>query len=199
MKWPFLSLGSCVFALASCQTGEVSSSSSFDPLAAPGSGRTAVSSRAGYKPGAFVRTNMDNVAFFSKRPKGDVEAEKQLAGNTEMKVISDDGNYVKGELNSGEVGYVLSVQVTDQQSILPSVGSGNEIQVYPPIPGSLPLMNDPNVPTIPPVIDPDAPIPALPEAPEVPAVETPELPPAPSEPTPLPPGNEAEDAPKLEE
>ena len=193
MKWPLLVLSSCVLVLASCETGEVTTSSDFDPLLPPGAGRSAVAKRTGYKPGSFVRTSMDNVAFFSKRPKGDVEAEKQLAGNTEMKVISDDGNYVKGELNSGEVGFVLSVQVTDGQAgVVPMVGSGNEFQVYPPAPGGVPPVIDPNVPTIPPVIDPNATAPIMPDVPAVPELENPTTPPVPLEPTPLPPGNEAE-------
>jgi hypothetical protein len=195
-----LILGSCAFALASCETGEVVTGGSFDPLVAPGSGRTPVASRSGFKPGAFVRTNMDNVAFFSKRPKGDVSAEKQLPGNTEMKVISDDGTYVKGELNTGEVGFVLSFQVTDQNSALPAIGSGNEFQVYPPPPGGvIPLPQDPNAPMIPQVIDPTIPeVPAEPAAPDIPSLEDPALPPTPPvESTPLPPGNEAE--PQVEE
>ena len=193
MKRHLLIFGSCALVLASCETGEVVTGGSFDPLVAPGSGRTPVASRSGYKPGSFVRTNMDNVAFFSKRPKGDVSAEKQLAGNTEMKVISDDGTYLKGELNTGEVGWVLSIQVTDQNSALPAVGSANEFQVYPPTGDVIPLPQDGTVPPIPPVIDPTIPeVPAGPVAPDVPSLEDPSVPPAPPQSTPLPPGNEAE-------
>lgn len=196
MKWPLLVLGSSAFLFASCETGEVTTSSEFDPLATPGSNRAAVTKRTGFKAGDFVRTSMDNVAFFKKRPTGDAEADKTLAGNTSVKVISDDGNYVKGELDSGEIGYILSVQLSDMKSNLtPAVlGSGNEIQVYPPIPGSVPPVIDPNAPTIPPVIDPNAttppPVPVDPNAP--PSLENPTPPPAPPLPpvesTPLPPG-----------
>ena len=155
MKWHLLVLGSCAFALSSCETGGLVTQGEFDPLVAPGSGRTAVATRSGYKPGAFVRTNMDNVAFFASRPKGDATAEKTLAGNTEMKVISDDGNYVKVELNSGEVGYVPNIQVTDQQESagLGPAGSPNEIQLYPPAPDSVVPMVDPTAPPPPTVID----------------------------------------------
>ena len=190
MKWHFLLFGSCALVLSSCETGEVVTQGEFDPLVAPGSNRTAVSTRSGYKPGAFVRTNMDNVAFFANKPKGDASAEKTLAGNTEMKVISDDGSYVKVELNSGEVGYVPSVQVTDQSSSLaPVVPSGSEIQLYPPPPGSVPPVVDPNAPPAPTVIDPDAPV-VVPEITPAPT-EVPVTP----ESTPLPPGNEASDTP----
>ena len=187
MKWHLLVLGSCAFALSSCETGGLVTQGEFDPLVAPGSGRTAVATRSGYKPGAFVRTNMDNVAFFASRPKGDATAEKTLAGNTEMKVISDDGNYVKVELNSGEVGYVPNIQVTVQQESagLGPAGSPNEIQLYPPAPDSVVPMVDPTAPPPPTVIDPDAPV--VPDATPAPA-DAPVVPPV--EPTPLPPGNE---------
>jgi hypothetical protein len=191
MKWHFLLFGSCALVLSSCETGEVVTQGEFDPLVAPGANRSAVSTRSGYKPGAFVRTNMDNVAFFTNKPKGDASADKTLAGNTEMKVIADDGSYVKVELNSGEVGYVPTVQVTDQSSSLAPLSSGNEIQLYPPPPGSVPPVVDPNAPPTPSVIDPDAPV-VVPEVTPAPA-DAPVVPP--SEPTPLPPGNEAEDTP----
>ena len=195
MKRHLLILGSCAFVLASCETGEVVSGGSFDPLVAPGSNRTPVASRSGYKPGTFVRTNMDNVAFFSKRPKGDMSADKQLPGNTEMKVISDDGTYVKGELDSGEVGFVLSIQVSDKEgaAAIPTIGSANEIQVYPPPPGGM-IPLDSDVPTIPPVIDPTVPeVPDTPAAPDAPPLQDPAAPTLPPvESTPLPPGNESE-------
>lgn len=193
MKWHFLLLGSCALALSSCETGEMVTRGEFDPLVAPGANRTAVASRSGYRPGAFVHTNMDNVAFFSSKPKGDASADKTLAGNTEMKVISDDGSYVKVELNSGEVGYVPSIQVTDQKSSMAPVGSGNEIQLYPPAPGSVPPVVDPNAPPPPSVIDPDAPV-VVPEITPAPGEAAPAAP----EPVPLPPGNEAEDSPPVE-
>ncbi len=164
-------------ALAACENGGTISSDGYDPLVAPGSGRRGPEVvNSGYRPGQFVRTNMDNVAFFKQRPKGNAEADKLLAGNTEVKVISDDGSYVRVELNSGEVGYVPSVLVTDQSSSLPPTGaaSGSEYQVYPPVPG-LPSANDPTIPDIPPIIDPEAPI------------APPELPPAADDDVPVPP------------
>jgi hypothetical protein len=101
-----------------------------------------------------------------------------------MKIISDDGSYAKVELASGEVGYVPSVLV-NQGAAQPEVSS-NAIQVYPPLPGSVPPVVDPNTPTIAPVIDPDAPM-VVPE-------NVPDVAPVPDAgPAPLPPGNEAVD------
>lgn len=186
MKRHQLFLGSFALVLASCETGEINTGGDFDPLTAPGSGRTPVAAARGFKAGSFVHSSMDNTAFFKNRPKGDAEADRLLPANTSMKVISDDGNYVKVELDSGEVGFVNNVQVTDQSGAgsLPLV-SPDAIQVYPPVPGAF----DPNVPTIPPVIDPEAPM--IQEEPLIPGETAPALPPVES--TPLPPGIEAED------
>ena len=178
-------LSTLALVLVSCETGELTTGGDFDPLTAPGSGRSARVVQTGLQPGSFVRTSIDNAAFFNKRPKGDADADRQLPANTEMKVISDDGSFVKVELNSGEVGYVPSVLVSDQSAAaaVPTL-SPDAIQVYPAIPGSLPpgLPAD-GTPTIPPVIDPDAPV--IPEVPPVPPVEEPAVPPVPA---PLPPG-----------
>jgi hypothetical protein len=176
MNRHFLTLAPLALVMASCETGTVVSSGDFDPLTPPGASRTPTVASRGLKPGSYVRASME-AAFFKSRPKGDATAEKTLPANTEMKVISDDGSYAKVELESGEVGFVPSVLVSDQSAV--PVASPNEIQVYPPAPGSLPPVIDPSTPTIPPIIDPDAPV--IPDVPPVPDVE----------PAPLPPGNEA--------
>ena len=180
--YPFV-LSALAVVLVSCETGELTTGGSFDPLTVPGGGRSPQLAQTGLRPGSFVRTSIDNSAFFNKRPKGDADADRQLPANTEMKVISDDGSFVKVELNSGEVGYVPSVLVSDQNAAAVPPVSPDAIQVYPAIPGSLPPgLPDAGSPTIPPVIDPDAPV--IPDVPPVP-VEEPAVPPVP---TPLPPG-----------
>jgi len=173
-----LTLAPLALVMASCETGNVISSGNFDPLTPPGSTRTPTVAAHGMKPGSYVRASMET-AFFKGRPSGSSSAEKLLPPNTEMKVISDDGSYAKVELASGEVGYVPSVLVSNEAA-QPAI-SPNAIQVYPPAPGSVPPVVDPNTPTIAPVIDPDAPM------------VVPEVVPAPDvEPAPLPPGNEVE-------
>jgi len=165
-------LPAMALALASCGGGGPVTNSGYDPLdPAGGFGADVPVVDTGYRPGAFVVTAMDNAAFFKSKPQGNATADKLLPGNTRMKVISNDGNYLKVELDTGEVGYTLPVMVTDE------AGGGaattvdpynpNEVQVYPPLPGG---GYDPNAPTIPPVIDPDAPdpeeelpMPALPD------------------------------------
>jgi hypothetical protein len=200
IKGPSVVLASLALVLASCETGQLTTSGDFDPLTAPGSGRSTRLAQSGLRPGSFARTSMDNVAFFLKRPKGDAEADRQLPANTEMKVISDDGSFAKVELNSGEVGYVPSVLVSDQNAAAVPTVSPDAIQVYPPAPGTLPPgLPDSGIPTIPPVIDPDAPVnPDLPPVPDVPPVPVEDAPPIPTTPTPLPPGVGEEELPPVE-
>jgi uncharacterized protein YgiM (DUF1202 family) len=171
-----ISLLPCVVALAlsACNSGQpLASGGDFDPFSAPGmnKGGVGVLAKNGMKKGSIVRTVMDNAAFFKKRPDGNADADKMLKANTEMKVISDDQSYVKVELNSGEVGYVPTVQVSNekaqQQQLTPiPTYTPGAVQVYPPLPGTpLPSIKPvPDQPTLPPVIDPESPTPQLPPA-----------------------------------
>lgn len=155
--------------VASCETGGPVSSSGFDPLdPAGGSRRSSGFSDNAYRPGEFVEALMDNTAFFKNRPSGNASADKLLSAGTGMKVIQDDGSYVKVELDSGESGFVPSVQVTGQGGAAPS---GSEVQVWPPVESTVPLpaadgeTPPTDAPMLPPVIDPDAPaeLPPLPD------------------------------------
>ncbi|BCU75957.1 hypothetical protein llg_06720 [Luteolibacter sp. LG18] len=160
--------------LASCDTlnRPLSTSGDFDPLTAPGSLRKNDLGQAGgssFSPGQFVRAVTDNTAFFVKRPRGEGDADKLLKLGTQMKVISTDGAYLKVELDSGEVGYVASVLVTDPSAPVAGLpGAPGEVQVYPPLPGGPVKPIDQSIPLIPPgetppsgavptVIDPAAP------------------------------------------
>lgn len=138
----------------------------------------------GYRAGEFVTAVMDNTGFYKERPEGEANADKLLKANTSMKVISDDGSFVKVELDTGEVGYVSTVQVMGENegSNLPP---GSEVQVWPPVDGGpIPVADpseaDPDVPLVPTDIDPDAPIdePILPDITPTddPAVDIPPLP-----------------------
>ena len=144
---------------------------SFDPLRAPGtSGEVATTdSDPGLTPGQFVNANIPNTAFYKKRPKGSEDADKLLNINTQMKIISTDSNYVKVELDSGEVGHVPTVMVTaaaERTKPEPPLALDGAYQVYPPLPSGvstepLPVIDIGGAPpsgAIPAIIDPDAPI-----------------------------------------
>ncbi len=182
-------------AMAACESmnAPLTSSGDFDPLApAGGAIKTGVSdSGSGFKPGQFVHAMIDNTAFFSKRPKGDADADKLLARNTPMKVVSSDSSYVKVELDSGEIGFVPAVMVVDPNT---AAAENNPGGLY--LPGSgpvepLPNMTPSNMPPdgIPPIIDPSAPIPGDPGAPVAPPAPGDAAAPVPAPvPAPLPPG-----------
>lgn len=176
MKTPSLGLAAAVLALASCgvMNAPLNSTSSFDPLKPPGSGSqvAARSSDSNLSPGSFVKANIPNTAFFKNKPKGTEDADKLLALGTNMKIVSSDPNYVKVELDSGEVGWVPAVMVASANASADAYPVGGTYQVYPPLPGGgpiepLPMLDPKGLPpegAIPTIIDPDAPA-AAPGAP----------------------------------
>ena len=156
-----------VLGLAACDTmTRPITNGDFDPLRPPGSVKPNTNPGVTFTAGQFVRSTMDNTAFFKNRPKGDSDADKLLPRGTSMKVISQSDSYVKVELDSGEVGYVPSVMLENPNAaaVGPEVGPHpGEILVYPPLNGGnqpLPLVKPSEQPpdgAIPTVIDPDAP------------------------------------------
>lgn len=141
-------------------------SGDFDPLAAPGTMRSGLAPANGFRGGQFVRAIMDNTAFYIKKPKGDADADKLLPRETSMKVIAQVENYVKVELDSGEIGFVPTIMVEDPTQIpdMSLYGNPGEFQVYPPLEGFEPLPEVkpgemPPAGANPAVVDPTAPAP----------------------------------------
>lgn len=174
----FFSYGLIPVAIALTACGgmntPISSTSSFDPLTPPGSGRQPASASYGPQltPGQFVTANISNTAFYKNKPKSNQDADKLLAQGTQMKIVSVDSTYVKVELDSGEIGYVPAVMVSSPDMTTPEVlPLDGAYQVYPPLPGGtgaldpLPMIDPGGLPpegSIPAIIDPDAPIPSTP-------------------------------------
>jgi hypothetical protein len=162
--------------LAACETmNRPVTTGAFDPLQAPGSDQGAmVVNTSTFAAGQFVRSIMDNTAFFKTRPNGNADADKLLARGTSMKVISSSDSYVKVELDSGEVGWVPTVMLEDPSAAAAAptgdpfaAPNPGEYQVYPPVGGY-----GNSVPTVPPgELPPEGAIPTVidPEAPSVPA------------------------------
>ncbi len=185
MGWHFLSLMKlrvfglipAALSLASCGTfsDPHSSSGTFDSLRAPGSRLNDTDTRYSREiyPGQFISTNIPNTAFFKNKPKDGEDADKLLNVGTNMKIVSDDGSYVRVELDNGEVGWVPSVMVSSSSSNLAPIDGA--YQPYPPLPDgdgieTFPPLNkagEPSGGTIPTIIDPNAPIPdSTPSAPK---------------------------------
>lgn len=167
MKFSLFTVVPVAIAMAACNSmNSPVSSSSFDPLRPPGTGLQSASSFGSeLSPGQFVSANVPNTAFYKNKPTGTEDADKLISLGTEMKIIELDSNYVKVELDSGEVGYVPAVMVSspDRTSpeLLPFDGA---YQVYPPLPGGgpiepLPVIDPGGIPpdgAIPAIIDPEA-------------------------------------------
>jgi hypothetical protein len=157
-------------------------SGDFDPLGTPGGMRSSLDTANGFRGGQFVRAIMDNTAFYQQRPKADADADKLLPRGTSMKVVTQTDNYVKVELDSGEIGFVPAIMVEDPNQVpdMSIYGNPNEYQVYPPLNGleTLPEVPQGEMPpegSIPTVIDPEAPVSDIPN-PQVDVL--PKLPPA---------------------
>ena len=151
--------------------------SGYDPLNPPGGMNMASTTTQRFTPGQFVRAAIDDTAFYRQRPRGDGDADQLLRKNTQMKVISTAGSFVRVELDSGEVGFVPSVMVEDPD--FAPIQYGEDALVDPAVtdnPGLTPPV-DPNAAELPPegtiptVIDPD------PTAVEPPVPDTPPSPP----------------------
>lgn len=202
----YLLLMGAALGLASC--GAIKSvqkplgEGSFDPLKGPGSQSSSTSSLAptsgvSLPPGQWIETSMPNSTFFREIPKGDATADKVLQSGSPLKYISTKGSYVKVELNSGDVGYVPEIMVTDRLAmpdipsipppLVPVIPSNIDDDGFAPItPGD---GSNFDLPTPPPpagaISDVPAIDPTLPEIPAVPAAPTaPELPAAPNVPAP---------------
>jgi len=65
--------------------------------------------KGGLQPGQFVKARIDGTAFFNEIPKGDATADQLLDQGTPMKVIESSESFTKVELDSGVIGFVLTV------------------------------------------------------------------------------------------
>jgi hypothetical protein len=170
MKFSTYGIIPAALSLVACGTYNPPNGSygDFDPLRVPGSGINSPDTSYGptISPGQFVTANIPNTAFYKDKPKGSEDADKLLSLGTNMKIVSNEGSYVKVELDSGEVGWVPSVMVSSSSSDLAPIDGA--YQVYPPLPEGgalepLPTLDANGQPpggSIPTIIDPNAPIPA---------------------------------------
>lgn len=196
MKSPkILTLGSLAIVLASCGSLDslkqpLSGDGNFDPLGPPGpvnkqksTSAVVAPSAPSYTSGQWVETSMDGATFFRAIPKGNASADKVLSKATPMKVVSGKGAYVKVELDSGDIGFVPGVFVTERGSQDPEPTDYGPVP--PPIEPGIPgpgVVPPPEVPGTPP------PVPGLPPAPSVPSLpddsSLPTIPSSPAPPTP---------------
>jgi len=116
---PFL-LGTMGALISSC--GGLALSRDYDssnnPLDSPGSQRGAEAINGGprYAPGSYVEVTDANAGLYRRFPKGDMQPSAKLVPGTQLKVLSEKGSYVKVETESGQIGYVPAIMVSDRVS-----------------------------------------------------------------------------------
>ena len=109
------------------------SDSGFDPLSSPGSSLKTAPATPTYKQGQWVETSIPNATFFKAFPKGVAVADKVLPVAIPMKVVSSRENYLKVELDSGDVGYVPEIMVAGRSSA-EGGQPGSGVPSYGPVP-----------------------------------------------------------------
>ena len=155
------------FVIAACEmVSKPIGNSSFDPLVAPGSGMKSDAPSLGpeLSPGAFVTATIPSTPFYKDKPKGSADADRLLDQGTNMKIVSVEADYVKVELDSGEVGWIPTVMVSSGLASADAIPTDSTYQVYPPLPDTgpiepLPPIDPGGLPpegAIPAIIDPDA-------------------------------------------
>lgn len=111
-----------------------------------------------FQPGQYVQASMPNTTFFRKKPRrGSATADKILSAGSSMKVISNSSAYVKVEIETGEVGYVPAIMLSEKsttrsrstspgssRSTRPTTNSGSS-NVDAPIPQSASVTDDGNL------------------------------------------------------
>lgn len=170
--------GAAAAALVSCGAVERFSQplgdASFDPLGTPG--QTVKRSAARnivpqYQPGTWVETAMANSSFYRRLPSGNADADRVLRSGVPLKVIRTSGDYLKVELDSGEVGFVPSLMVTDRSSggRASQATSRRSSSPSPRTKRGVPIV--PVMPTLPP--DTSNELPPLPDPPALPSLPPP--------------------------
>ncbi len=99
------------FMVAACGPASgPSGSGDINPLGLPGGDPANEGEKSGgLMPGQFVKARIDGTAFFEQIPKGNAQADQLLDKDTQMKVIEPGSSFTKVELDSGVIGFVLTV------------------------------------------------------------------------------------------
>jgi len=160
---PFL-LGTMGALISSC--GGLALSRDYDssnnPLDSPGSQADAINGGPRYAPGSYVEVTDANAGLYRRFPKGDMQPSAKLVPGTQLKVLSEKGSYVKVETESGQIGYVPAIMVSDRVSdstLVPLEGTAvplapvdpadpESLQPLPPADASSFVAPEPEVPPI---------------------------------------------------
>ena len=106
-------------ALVSCDFNQPLPNNGYNPLSYPGGNQSATTNPYSslFTPGAFLQTVSPMTAFYYNYPKDMEQPNKTIPQNTDVKVISTKGTYIKVEVvHSGDVGYIPSVMLGSKRS-----------------------------------------------------------------------------------
>lgn len=172
----------------------------FNPLDAPGSRSRKASRDAGpkYAAGSWVEVMDANAMFYRKFPKANEQPDSSLRVGTPLKVVGEQGSYVKVETEGGQIGFVPAIMVADKSSaiqvpIVPGTAAPAPTYIDPIDPGATGFSGPAPVPTLP-LPGPDLPGPRsddppfLAPEPEVPPISVEEAPAPVVPPDPVNPG-----------
>ncbi len=165
MKRTFLlPLGATAALLASCGFPSPPNSQNFDPglnpLDSPGRSKPIDTVDAGprFTPGSYVEVTDANAGLYRRIPRGNAQPDYGLAMGTPLKVVGEQGSYVKVETESGRIGFVPAIMVS-------SKSRGPEVPIVPAGRGRAAPTSIEPIDSIDP-IDPVAPTPLPESAPE---------------------------------
>ena len=139
-------LGAMIALFPSCGNMAFSRNfdSSTDPLDSPGSQRRGEASDGGlrYAPGSYVEVTDANAGLYQRFPDEEAQPSLQLAPGTQLKVLKERGSYLKVETESGEIGFVPAIMVSDGAAVSSAaLPEGTPVRVTPVDPaGHIPFV-----------------------------------------------------------
>ena len=114
-------MGVPVLLVASCGNFFAPKSQTFDPsidpLDSPGKLKKAdqpVDVGPKFTPGSYVEVSDPNAGFYRRHPRGNERPDHRLGMGTPLKVVGEQGSYVKVETEAGLIGYVPAIMVSDK-------------------------------------------------------------------------------------
>jgi len=103
-----------------------------------------------------------NAGLYRRFPKGDLQPSTRLVPGTQLKILSENGSYLKVETEAGQIGYVPAIMVSDRtadSNLIPLAGAAvplvpvdsadpDSLQPLPPADASSFVAPEPEVPPI---------------------------------------------------
>ncbi|MFP6867215.1 MAG: SH3 domain-containing protein, partial [Roseibacillus sp.] len=86
--------------------------------------RTTKDTEPKYTPGSYLEVTDTNAVLYRRYPRGNAQPDQNLAMGTQLKVLGEQGSYVKVETEGGQIGFVPDIMVGTRLT-------GNELPLIP--------------------------------------------------------------------